>query len=168
MQLTCKEAEDEYWVQVCLRCLVIDPYAWDPSAEHSLTEEEQDELCAELLGEKGWDDNGDDYDCAKLNKTLQQQGVNWRARQSFIRATVTKSTELASKANAGKKKQTFEEMILDWLHDFCSVFEKEEFDEMPPHRPWDHKIELVDGAQSWDNTRLIPLSDDKMQALDES
>jgi hypothetical protein len=79
MQPTC-EAEDEYWAQAHLHRLVIDPYAWDPSAEHSPTEEEQDELCAELLGEKEWDDNGDDYDCAKLNKTLRQQGVNRRAR----------------------------------------------------------------------------------------
>jgi len=38
---------------------------------------------------------------------------------------------------------------------------------MPPHCPWDHKIELVDRAQPWDNTHLIPLSDDKTQALDE-
>ena len=58
-------------------------------------------------------------------------------------------------------------MVPDWLHNFRSVFKTEEFDEMPPHCPWDHKIELVDGAQPWDNTRLIPLLDDETQALDE-
>jgi len=54
---------------------------------------------------------------------------------------------------------------LKWLHDYC--LKRSEFDEMPPHCPWDHKIELVDRAQPWDNTHLIPLSDDKTQALDE-
>ena len=166
MQPTCIEVEDEYWTQARLRRFIIDPYAWDPSAEHSPSEEEQDDLCDELLGEKEWGDGEDDYDCAKLNEKLRAQGVNRRARRSFIRATVTKSTELASKANTEKKKKTFDEMVPEWLHDYRSVFEKEEFDEMPPHRLWDHKIELMEGAQPWDNTRLIPLSDEETQALD--
>jgi hypothetical protein len=157
MQPTCIEVEDEYWTQARLRRFIIDTYAWDPSAEHSPSEEEKDDLCDELLGEKEWGDGEDDYDCAKLNEKLQAQGVNRRARRSFIRATVTKSTELASKANMEKKKKTFNEMVPEWLHDYRSVFKKEEFDEMPPHRLWDHKIELMEGAQPWDSTCLIPL-----------
>jgi hypothetical protein len=82
MQPSCDEVEDEYWAQTRLNRLIIDPYAWDPSAECSPTEEEQDDLCAELLGEKEWDNNADntDYDAAKLNETLRAQGVNRRAR----------------------------------------------------------------------------------------
>ena len=55
MQPTCVEVEDEYWVQARMNHLIIDPYAWEPSAERSPTEE-QDELCEELLGEKEWDE----------------------------------------------------------------------------------------------------------------
>ena len=169
LQPTCHEVEDEYWAQTRINRFIIDPYAWDPSAEHSPTDQEQDDLYEELVGDKEWDDDDETerYDPAKLNETLRAQGVNRRARRSFIRATTTKSAELAAKANAEKKPKTFEEIVPEYLHDYRSVFEKVEFDEMPPHRPWDHKIELVDGAQPWDHTRLIPLSDDETQALDD-
>jgi len=49
---------------------------------------------------------------------------------------VNKSADIASKVNAEKQKKTFEEMVLEWLLDYCSVFEKADFDEMPPHCPW--------------------------------
>ena len=151
MQPTCEDEEDEFWIQARINQFIVDPYAWDPSEEHSPTEEERDELCEELLGEKEWDDGEDDRDCAKLNERLRAQGVNRRARRSYIRAVTKKSTELASKANAEKETKTFEEAVPEWLHDFRSVFEKTEFDEMPPHHLWDHKIELINGAQPWDH-----------------
>jgi hypothetical protein len=56
MQPSCIEEEDEFWAQARFNRFVTDPYAWDPSAEHSPTEEEQDDLCDELLGNKEWDD----------------------------------------------------------------------------------------------------------------
>jgi hypothetical protein len=81
-----------------------------------------------------------------------------------IHAEMKKSTKLASKANAEKDKKRLEKMVPEWLHNYCSVFEKTEFEEimMPPHRPWDHKIELVKGAQPWDHPRLIPLSNNEI------
>jgi len=39
----------------------------------------------------------------------------------FICATVNKLTEIASKANAEKKKKSFEEMVPKWLMDYCSL-----------------------------------------------
>jgi len=69
--------------------------------------------------------------------------------------------------NAEKQKKTFEEMVLEWLLDYCSVFEKADFDEMPPHCPWDHKIELVNRAHPPDHAQIIPLSDEETQILDE-
>jgi len=125
MQLTCYEVKDEFWVQAQLNWLILNPFAWDPSAEHLLTEEEQQDLCDKLLGEKEWEDaDADDYNAAKLNQTLKAQGVGQRARWSFIHATATKLTELVVKANEGNKKQTFKEMILEWLHDYHSVLGK--------------------------------------------
>ena len=106
LRLSCIEVEDEFWAQARFNHFIIDPYAWDPSAERSPNEEKQDDLCEELLGNKEWEDETDEYSNAKLNNTLKAQGVNQRARRSFIRATVNKSTEIASKANAEKKKKT--------------------------------------------------------------
>jgi hypothetical protein len=37
---------------------------------------------------------------------------------------VTKSAELAVKENAKKEPKTFEEAVPEWLHDYCSVFER--------------------------------------------
>jgi predicted aspartyl protease len=78
-QPTCEEVEDEYDFERKLRSFIVDPYEWDPSAEQSPSEEEQDELCAELLGEREWEE-GDEDDNAKLNEQLKSQGVNRRAR----------------------------------------------------------------------------------------
>ena len=36
------------------------------------------------------------------------------------------------------------------LHEFANVFLKEGFDKLPPHREWDHAIELVPGAKLCD------------------
>jgi predicted aspartyl protease len=78
-QPTCEEVEDKYDFEQRLRSFIVDPYEWDPSAEQSPSEEEQDELCAELLGEKEWEE-GDEDDNSKLNEQLKIQGVNRRAR----------------------------------------------------------------------------------------
>jgi len=67
-------------VKTCFNRFIINLYAWDLSTERSPNEEEQNDLCEELLGNKEWDDEADDYSNAKLNNTLKAQGVNWRAR----------------------------------------------------------------------------------------
>lgn len=56
------------------------------------------------------------------------------------------STELAIKANKGKKKKntkTFEDVVPNHYHWYKDVFNKEDFDELPPCRPWDHTVELL-------------------------
>jgi len=74
---------------------------------------------------------------------------------------------LTAKAQSGKKKLTFEEIVPEWLHDYQSVFKKNDFDEMPPKHPWGHKIELEERAKLWDNIWLILLSDEETKALDD-
>ena len=46
------------------------------------------------------------------------------------------------------------------------VFNKEEFDELPERRPWDHAIELVPGAKPVD-CKVYPLNLKEQKALDE-
>ena len=66
-QHTCEEVEDEYDFEQKLCSFIVDPYKWDPSAEWSPSKEEQDELCAESLGEKEWEGGDEDMN-TKLNK----------------------------------------------------------------------------------------------------
>ena len=112
-----------------------------------------DDKCVELLNEKEWGDE-DEYPMAKLRCTI-------------IHATTSKSTKIALSEQGKKKKWSFEEMVPKWLHNYRPVFQNEGFEQLPPKRPWDHAIELVEGAKPWDNTRIIPLSADEREALNE-
>jgi len=51
------------------------------------------------------------------------------------------------------------------LREFANVFLKEGFDELPPHREWDHVIELVPGAKLRD-CKIYPLSLGQQRELD--
>jgi len=97
-----------------------------------------DDECAELLGEKEWEE--EEETLIQLNEHLKAQGMNRRVRRVYIRAT--KSAELATAANTKEEKKMFEQMVPEWAHNYKLVFDKNNFDEMPPNRPWDHKIEL--------------------------
>jgi hypothetical protein len=71
-----------------------------------------------------------------------------------IRSKSTKSTQLAM-ANREKRKPT--QSLPDYLSAFSSVFEEKEFDKLPPHRPWDHAIELSPGKEYKLNCKIYPL-----------
>ncbi|SJL00107.1 uncharacterized protein ARMOST_03419 [Armillaria ostoyae] len=64
-----------------------------------------------------------------------------------IRA-VHKANELAAKANEEKEKKTFEQMVPESYRDFKDLFSKENFDDLPVRKPWDHAIELVPNAKN--------------------
>ena len=51
------------------------------------------------------------------------------------------------------------------LHEFADIFLKEGFDELPPHREWDHAIKLVPGAKLHD-CKIYLLSPDQQHELD--
>ena len=72
--------------------------------------------------------------------------------------TVHKANELAAKANESKEKKTFEEMVPEAYRDFANLFEKENFDELPTHKPWDHAIELVPNAKNTLDCKVYPLN----------
>src|SRR5436190_5393137 len=81
-------------------------------------------------------------------------------------AFATKSTLLAEKATKDMPKKTFEELVPAYLHDFQDVFEKKDFDELPPSRPWDHAIELLPGVEPRLDCKIYPLSRDEQAQLD--
>ena len=56
-----------------------------------------------------------------------------------------------------KKEQTFQERVPSMYHDFRDLFEKEDFDKLPPHTKWSHVIELVQGARPVD-CKVYPLT----------
>ena len=59
-----------------------------------------------------------------------------------IRATGTKSTQIAREAQVDK-----EVTIPDAYKEYADVFSKKKFDTLPERRPWDHKIHLLPGSE---------------------
>ncbi len=75
------------------------------------------------------------------------------------------ANDLAAKANADKKTKTFEEMILDWCRDFKDLFNKDNFDELPEPKPWDHAIELTLNSNANLDCKVCPLNCTKQEEL---
>ncbi|SJK99927.1 uncharacterized protein ARMOST_03238 [Armillaria ostoyae] len=71
---------------------------------------------------------------------------------------VHKANELAAKANQGKEKKTFRQMVPKSYRDFKDLFTKESFDELPWHKPWDHAIELIPNAKATLDCKVYPLN----------
>jgi len=69
--------------------------------------------------------------------------------------------DLETCATSSKIELSDQSSPLNWvpthLHEFADIFLKESFDELPPHREWDHAIELVPGAKLRD-CKIYPLS----------
>src|SRR5204863_2642662 len=84
-----------------------------------------------------------------------------------VRAQASKSAELAAKATANDPTKTFENTVPAFLHDYKEVFDKKDFDTIPPSRPWDHAIELIPGAEPRLNCKIYPLRPDEQGKLDE-
>src|SRR5215472_10029379 len=55
--------------------------------------------------------------------------------------------------------------IPEAYQEFYKVFEKESFDELPPHRPWDHVIDLIPDCNGLEG-KIYPLSLVERQELD--
>ena len=83
-----------------------------------------------------------------------------------IRAHTNIATELAIKEYNKTTPKPWKENVPEYLHDFPDVFEKNDFDELPPHRPWDHAIELVPGTEHRLDCKIYPLSLDEQKQLD--
>ncbi len=76
------------------------------------------------------------------------------------------TNDLAAKANADKKTKTFEEMVPDWCRDFNNLFNKDNFDELPEPKMWDHAIELTPNASTNLDCKVYPLNRNKQEELD--
>src|SRR5499426_679218 len=84
-----------------------------------------------------------------------------------IRAKTNVATELAIKEHDKKQQKSWQEIIPEYLHDFPEVFTKQDFNELPPHCPWDHAIELLPGTKERLDCKIYPLSQDEQEQLDE-
>ncbi len=83
-----------------------------------------------------------------------------------VRAMRHVANNLATKANAEKKAKMFEEMVPKWCRDFKDLFDKENFDELPEPKPWDHAIELILNANANLDCKVYLLNWAEQEELD--
>ena len=84
----------------------------------------------------------------------------------IIRKKTTFSIEIAEKEAKRLAAQKKGVSVPDlYVKDFGPVFEKEEFDELPPRRIWDHAIELKEDSTPF-TSKIYPLSKDEQKDLD--
>lgn len=67
------------------------------------------------------------------------------------------SAKLSADAKANKKAQEDSKLVPKIYHNFLPTFEKSNSTKLPPHHPYDFKVELIDGANP-QFSRPIPLS----------
>ncbi|SJL03641.1 uncharacterized protein ARMOST_06998 [Armillaria ostoyae] len=86
--------------------------------------------------------------------------------EELIIHAVHHTNDLAATANADKPHKTFEEMVPPDYRSFCELFSKENFDELPKRKPWDHAIKLIPNAKSTLDCKVYPLNRDEQEQLD--
>ena len=82
-----------------------------------------------------------------------------------IGASSTVSQQLAQKASEFAPIRSFEDLIPKPYQEFKDIFSKESFDQLPPHKLWDHAIELIPGAQPF-STKVYPMSPNEQRELE--
>ena len=75
------------------------------------------------------------------------------------------STDIAIAAGESKQTKTFEEIVPEAYYEYKDVFAKKTFNELPPHQPWDHAIELLPGNHKVD-CKTYNLTTAKQKELD--
>ncbi|SJL17084.1 uncharacterized protein ARMOST_20626 [Armillaria ostoyae] len=86
--------------------------------------------------------------------------------EELVIRAIHHANDLAAAANAEKPTKTFEEMVPPDYRSFRDLFSKENFDELPERKPWDHAIELVPNAKSTLDCKVYPLNRNEQEQLD--
>ncbi|SJL08165.1 uncharacterized protein ARMOST_11528 [Armillaria ostoyae] len=86
--------------------------------------------------------------------------------EELVIRAIHHANNLTAAAHAEKPKRTFEEMVSPDYRSFRDLFSKENFDELPERKPWDHAIELVPNAKSTLDCKVYPLNRDEQEQLD--
>ncbi|SJL13786.1 uncharacterized protein ARMOST_17234 [Armillaria ostoyae] len=86
--------------------------------------------------------------------------------EELVIRAVHHANDLAAAAHVEKPTKTFEELVPPDYCSFRDLFLKENFDELPKRKPWDHAIELVPNAKSTLDCKVYPLNRDEQEQLD--
>ena len=114
------------------------------------------------------------WSCSKTSKlqhlqsNLERASVITNYPSSEAIAAVHHATEWEIEALKSKKVLTIEDIKTGPFSDYLDVFEEKNYQALPPHRIWDHHIDLVQDweAKKW-KPRIYPLSYTEQKELDQ-
>ncbi|SJL17948.1 uncharacterized protein ARMOST_21519 [Armillaria ostoyae] len=86
--------------------------------------------------------------------------------EELVIRAVHHANDLAAAAHAKETPKTFEELVPPDYRSFRDLFSKENFDELPERKPWDHAIELIPNAKSTLDCKVYPLNRNEQEQLD--
>lgn len=111
--------------------------------------------------------------CVRYGKTGTQwtvgNGIKSPLTRSMIDAATTSwnvSTRLAVEASKDKIEKSAAELVPECYHEYLGMFEKANSNVLPPHRPYDFRVDLVPGATP-QSGRIIPLSPKEAEVSNE-
>jgi hypothetical protein len=81
-------------------------------------------------------------------------------------AGYTYSTELAEKADRGKRKRTFEEIVPSEYRRYAKVFSEVESERLPERKPYDHAIDLKPETPETIRSKVYPMPINEQEELD--
>ena len=85
--------------------------------------------------------------------------------KEFTIVSLTISTELAiAEKTKTKNKQQIRNLVPKEYHDYITLFEEKEREDLPPHRHNDHKIDL-DQTKDIPNKKLYPMREKELEEL---
>lgn len=143
---------------------VSSPQEWEDQEEEVIREIE----CGEDEMEEDYDIHDDVVDESEREELEEGERLMMlpESIDHFIRTKSTFSQQIAEKEAKRVEARKEGVSIPDrYVKDFGPIFEKEEFDELPPRRTWDHAIELKEGSTP-SAGKIYPLSKDEQHELD--
>lgn len=94
-----------------------------------------------------------------------RSGLVKEGDELWLCAGYTFSQQIAKKQNKEKETKTLEEMIPAEYRRYTKVFSEAESDRLPKHKPWDHTIELKEGASEAIHACVFPMSQPEDEEL---
>jgi RNase H-like domain found in reverse transcriptase/Reverse transcriptase (RNA-dependent DNA polymerase)/Integrase zinc binding domain/Chromo (CHRromatin Organisation MOdifier) domain/Integrase core domain/Retroviral aspartyl protease len=82
----------------------------------------------------------------------------------YINAAENHSTRLAREAQVSQTHTTLEDILQGPYASYADIFEKKDFDELPPNKKWDHAIELKSDFKPF-KAKMYPLNPEEQKHL---
>ena len=89
------------------------------------------------------------------------------SQSKYKKCCGSNSKDVEISETVGLNQDEIKQRLPSEYHDYLDVFDRSKADELPPHRPYDHRLEFMDGADTakLPKTRIYPMSGHKLEQV---